>query len=75
MPVLDVTPTASVARQAIVRYLIDNVDHPSVSISDVICAVREVLPLCQLTDWELANHITRSASDAGFIIEFDTNSP
>ncbi|TPJ83289.1 hypothetical protein FJ492_24015 [Mesorhizobium sp. B2-5-4] len=74
MSPLGVTPT-SAARQAIVRYLIDNVDHPSVSISEVLHAVREVLPLCELTDWELADHIARSASDAGIIVEFDANMP
>ncbi|MEI9415809.1 hypothetical protein [Mesorhizobium sp. Cs1321R2N1] len=62
-------------RQAIVRYLIDNVDSPSVSLSEIIRAVRKMFPLCELTDWELGDHIARSAIDAGFAIEFDADVP
>ncbi|WP_244439943.1 hypothetical protein [Mesorhizobium metallidurans] len=58
-------------RLAIVRYLIDNVDHPSISISEVSHTVRRVFPLCELTDWELGHLIARSAIDAGFAIDFD----
>jgi hypothetical protein len=64
------TPTSSDVRQAIVRYLIDNVGRPSISISDVNQAVRETFPLCELTDWELGDLIARSAIDAGFSIDF-----
>lgn len=66
---------SSAIRQAIVRYLFDNVDSPSVSISEVICAVRAVFPLCELTDWELGDQIARSAIDAGFAVEFDAEVP
>ncbi|TPI48000.1 hypothetical protein FJW05_07995 [Mesorhizobium sp. B2-9-1] len=75
MPALVPTPTSSDVRQAIVRYLIDNVDNPSVAISGVIRAVRETSPLCQLTDWELRDQIARRAIDAGFVVEFDAQVP
>jgi hypothetical protein len=67
--------TSSDVRQAIVRYLIDNVDNPSVSISEVSRAVREIFPLCQFTDRELGDLIARSAIDAGFAIDFDAAAP
>ncbi|MBZ9798810.1 hypothetical protein [Mesorhizobium sp. ES1-4] len=62
-------------RQAVVRYLIDNVGNPSVSLSEMIHAARRMFPLCELTDWELGDHIARSAIDAGFSIEFDAEVP
>ncbi|MBA1139963.1 hypothetical protein [Mesorhizobium neociceri] len=71
MPALAQTPTVSDIRQAIVRYLIDNVGTPTISISEVNRAVRSTFSLCQLTDWELGDLIARSAIDAGFAIEFD----
>jgi hypothetical protein len=71
MPVLAQTPTLSDVRQAIVRYLIDNVDHPSISISEVSYVVKRMLPLCEFTDWELCDLIARSGIDAGFAIEFN----
>lgn len=70
MPELARTPTSSEVRQAIVRYLIDNVDRPCISISEANHAVRRVLLPCELTDWELSDLIARSAIDAGFAIEF-----
>ncbi|PTE08138.1 hypothetical protein C9427_22395 [Mesorhizobium helmanticense] len=75
MPALAQTPTLSDVRLAIVRYLIDNVDHPSVSISEVSHAVRRAFPLCELTDWELGDLIARSAIGAGFAIDFDATEP
>ncbi|PDQ21728.1 hypothetical protein CN311_07680 [Mesorhizobium sanjuanii] len=75
MSALAHTPASSDIRQAIVRYLLDNVDKPSVSISEGIFAVRELFPLCELTDWELGDHIARSAIDAGFGVEFDAHAP
>ena len=60
-------------RQAIVRHLIDNVDNPCVSISEVRDAVRRLFPLCDLTDWELGDLIARSAIEAGFAVEFDAS--
>ncbi len=71
MPALAQTPTASDVRQAIVRYLIDNVGRPCISICEVHRAVRRTFPLCELTDWELGDLVARSAIDAGFAIEFD----
>ncbi|TIX20437.1 MAG: hypothetical protein E5V35_32690 [Mesorhizobium sp.] len=71
MPALAQAPTSSDVRQAIVRYLIDNVDYPSVSISEAIRVMRKMFPLCEFTDWELGDLIARSAVDAGFAIEFD----
>ncbi|WP_245436052.1 hypothetical protein [Mesorhizobium tamadayense] len=68
-------PTSSDVRQAIVRYLIDNVDHPSVSISEAIRAMRKMFPLCEFTDWEFGDLIARSAIDARFAIEFDASKP
>ncbi|TPM25614.1 hypothetical protein [Mesorhizobium sp. B2-3-5] len=70
MPALAQTTAPADIRQEIVRYLIDNVDSPSVSVSEVIHAVRKRFPLCELTDWELGDHIARSAIDAGFAVEF-----
>lgn len=58
-------------RQAIVRYLIDGVVRPYISISEVSHAVRGIFPLCELTDWELGYLSARSAIDAGFAVEFD----
>ncbi|KAA3448945.1 hypothetical protein C7I87_19105 [Mesorhizobium sp. SARCC-RB16n] len=75
MPALAQRTAPTDVRQAIVRYLIDNVDSPSVSLSEVIRAVRRMFPLCELTDWELGDHIARSAIDAGFAIEFDAHVP
>ncbi|TPI65042.1 hypothetical protein FJ417_00200 [Mesorhizobium sp. B3-1-7] len=75
MPALAPMPVLSDHRLAIVRYLIDNVDNPSVSISEVIRAVRELFPLCELTDWELGDYIAQSAIDAGFVVEFDAKVP
>ena len=71
MPALGRTPTLSDIRQAIVRYLIDNVARPSISIAEVSHAVRQLLPLCELTDWELSDLIIRSATEAGFAIDLD----
>ncbi|RUU28230.1 hypothetical protein [Mesorhizobium sp. M6A.T.Ce.TU.016.01.1.1] len=71
MPALAQTPTLSDVRQAIVRYLIDNIGRPSISISEVNHSVRRMFPLCELTDWELGYLIARSAIDAGFAIDFD----
>ncbi|TPJ31618.1 MULTISPECIES: hypothetical protein [unclassified Mesorhizobium] len=75
MPALAQTLTASDVRQAIICYLIDKVDNSSVSISEVIRGLREMFPLCEMTDWELADYIARSAIDAGFAIEFDAGVP
>lgn len=75
MPALAQMPTLSDVRQAIVRYLIDNVGRPCISISEVSNAVRGILPLCELTDWELGDLIARSAIDAGFAVEFDAANP
>ncbi|ESZ18226.1 MULTISPECIES: hypothetical protein [unclassified Mesorhizobium] len=58
-------------RQAIVGYLIDHVDNPSVSIFEVTIAVREMFPHCELTDWQIGDLIARSAIDAGFVVDFD----
>ncbi|RWK50517.1 hypothetical protein [Mesorhizobium sp.] len=67
-------PNSLDVRQAIVRYLIDHVDNPSVSILQVTIAVRKMFPHCDLTDWELGDLIARSAIDAGFVIDFDAPS-
>jgi hypothetical protein len=75
MPALAQTPTVSDIRQAIVRTLIENVDNPSVSISEAASTVRGIFPLCGLTDWELGDLIARNAIDAGFAIEFDMADP
>lgn len=64
-------PNSLDVRQAIVRYLIDHVDNPSVSIVEVTIAVRKMFPLCELTDWQIGDLIARSAIDAGFAIDFD----
>ncbi|WP_287073598.1 hypothetical protein [Mesorhizobium sp.] len=64
-------PNSLDVRQAIVRYLIDHVDNPSVSIFEVTIAVRKMFPLCELTDWQIGDLIARSAIDAGFAIDFD----
>ncbi|UCI10753.1 hypothetical protein [Mesorhizobium sp. B1-1-8] len=69
------TPALSDYRLVIVRYLINKVDNPSVSISEVIRTVRALFPLCELTDWELGDYIARSAIDAGFVVEFDAEVP
>ncbi|MDX8457954.1 hypothetical protein [Mesorhizobium humile] len=69
------TLTSSEVRQTIIRYLLDNVENPSVSITEVIHAVRERFPLCELTDWELGDYIARAAIDAGFAVEFDAEVP
>lgn len=69
-------PTASPdIRQAIVLYLVDNVDDPSISLTEVVLAVRKTFPLCELTDWELGDLIARSAINAGFAVEFDAELP
>ncbi|UVC15523.1 hypothetical protein [Mesorhizobium onobrychidis] len=68
-------PNSLDVRQAIVRYLIDHVDNPSVSIVEVISAVRKMFPLCELTDWQIGDLIARSAIDAGFAVEFDAADP
>ncbi|MBZ9987879.1 hypothetical protein LB572_12335 [Mesorhizobium sp. BH1-1-5] len=65
------TATSSDVRQAVVRYLLDRVDNPSISIADAVDAIREMFPLCELTDWQLGDHIARAAIDAGFVVEFD----
>ncbi|TJX04836.1 MAG: hypothetical protein E5X43_04890 [Mesorhizobium sp.] len=67
-------PNSLDVRQAIVGYLIDHVDNPSVSILQVTIAVRKMFPHCDLTDWELGDLIARSAIDAGFVIDFDAPS-
>ncbi|RWP15161.1 hypothetical protein [Mesorhizobium sp.] len=64
-------PNSLDVRQAIVRYLIDHVDNPSVSIFEVTIAARKMFPLCELTDWQIGDLIARSAIDAGFAIDFD----
>jgi len=69
------TPTSSDVRKTIVCHLIANIDNPSVSMSEVIRAVRETYPFCELTDWELGDLIARSAIDAGFAIELDAAVP
>jgi len=66
---------SSNVRQAIVRYLLDHVESPSVSMAEAIRTVRERFPLCELTDWELGDYIARSAIDAGFVVEFDAEVP
>ncbi|RWN66507.1 MAG: hypothetical protein EOR99_15165 [Mesorhizobium sp.] len=75
MPARAQTPTLSDVRQAIVRYLIDNIGRPSISISEVNHSVRRMFPLCELTDWELGDLIARRAIDAGFAIDFDATEP
>ncbi|MBZ9886051.1 hypothetical protein LB535_27315 [Mesorhizobium sp. CA10] len=75
MPALTQTTASSDIRRAIVLYLIDNVENPSVSVSEVIFAVRKMFPLCELTDWELGDQIARRAIDAGFVVEFDAQLP
>ncbi|RWK39542.1 hypothetical protein [Mesorhizobium sp.] len=64
-------PNSLDIRRAIVGYLIDHVDNPSVSIFEVTNAVREMFPLCDLTDWQIGDLIAKSAIDAGFGIDFD----
>ncbi|RWO19133.1 hypothetical protein [Mesorhizobium sp.] len=64
-------PNSLDVRQAIVGYLIDHVDNPSVSIFEVTIAVREMFPHCELTDWQIGDLIARSAIDAGFVVDFD----
>ncbi|TIL32151.1 hypothetical protein [Mesorhizobium sp.] len=64
-------PNSLDVRQAIVGYLIDHVDNPSVSIFEVTIAVREMFPCCELTDWQIGDLIARSAIDAGFVVDFD----
>lgn len=75
MPALTQTPTFSDVRQAIICYLIDNIGSPSISISEVSHIVRRMLPLCELTDWQLGDLIIQSAIDAGFAIELDGVGP
>ncbi|MBZ9760537.1 hypothetical protein LB553_06550 [Mesorhizobium sp. CA8] len=69
------TTASSDIRRAIVLYLIDNVDDPSISLTEVVLAVRKTFPLCELTDWELGDLIARSAINAGFAVEFDAELP
>ncbi|RWN62968.1 MAG: hypothetical protein EOS00_03635 [Mesorhizobium sp.] len=64
-------PNSLDIRQAIVGYLIDHVDNPSVSIFEVTIAVRQMFPHCELTDWQIGDLIAPSAIDAGFAIDFD----
>ncbi|ESY64105.1 hypothetical protein NKI20_32495 [Mesorhizobium sp. M0830] len=75
MSALTQTPTFSDVRWAVVCYLIDNIGSPSISISEVSHTVRRMLPLCELTDWELRDLIAQSAIDAGFAIEVDPQDP
>ncbi|MBZ9743223.1 MULTISPECIES: hypothetical protein [unclassified Mesorhizobium] len=72
MPAVAQTAFSDV-RQAIVRYLLDNVDNPSISISEAVHAMRAMFPLCEFTDWQLGDQVARAAIDAGFAIEFDAN--
>ncbi|RVA35953.1 hypothetical protein EN935_03320 [Mesorhizobium sp. M7D.F.Ca.US.004.03.1.1] len=64
-------PNTSKIRQAIVSCLIGNVDHPCISIADVLHSLRKTLPLDEHTDRELEDVIALIAVDAGFAIEFD----
>ncbi|RWO51835.1 hypothetical protein [Mesorhizobium sp.] len=75
MSALEQKPNSVDVRKAIVQYLIDHVRNPSVSIFEVISAVRKTFPLCELTDWQIGDLIARSAIDAGFAIEFDAADP
>ncbi|RWO02292.1 hypothetical protein [Mesorhizobium sp.] len=75
MSALEQKPNSVDVRKAIVQYLIDHVRNPSVSIFEVISAVRKMFPLCELTDWQIGDLIARSAIDAGFAIEFDAADP
>jgi hypothetical protein len=75
MVALAPTLTSPDVRQSIVRYLLDHVESPSVSMAEAIHAVRERFARCELTDWELGDYIARSAIDAGFAVEFDAEVP
>ncbi|MEI9405695.1 hypothetical protein [Mesorhizobium argentiipisi] len=66
---------SSDVRQAIVRYLLDNVDNPCISIAEGVQIMREMFPLCELTDWQLGDLIARAAIDAGFAVDFDAEVP
>ena len=68
-------PNTSQIRQAIVSCLIGNVDHPCISIADVLHSLRKTFPLDQHTDRELEDLIALIAVDAGFAIEFDGSAP
>lgn len=37
--------------------------------------MREMFPLCELTDWQLGDLIARAAIDAGFAVDFDAEVP
>ncbi|MEI9405896.1 hypothetical protein [Mesorhizobium argentiipisi] len=65
------TAISSDVRQAIVRYLLDNVDNPCISIAEAVHVMREMFPLCELTEWQLGDLIARAAIDAAFAVEFD----
>jgi len=69
--VLQQKPNRSQIRQAIVSCLIGNVDHPCISIADILHSLRKTFPLDQHTDRELEDLIALIAVDAGFAIEFD----
>jgi hypothetical protein len=69
--VSDQKPNTSQIRQAIVSCLIGNVDHPCISIADVLDSLRKTLLLYEHTDRELEDLIALIAVDAGFAIEFD----
>jgi hypothetical protein len=69
--VSDQKPNTSKIRQAIVSRLICDVDHPCISIANVLHRLRKTLPLDEHTDRELKDFIALIAVDAGFAIEFD----
>jgi len=75
MPALEQTPTSTDVRAPIVRYLLDEVDNPCISITEAVSAVRRTVPFCGLADWQLGELIARIAIDAGFAIEFNWNDP
>lgn len=67
----DQKPNTLQIRQAIVSCLIGNVDHPGISIANVLDSLRKTLLLDQHTDREIEDLIALIAVDAGFAIEFD----
>jgi len=58
-------------RQAVMRYLSERLDDPTISTDEAVKTLRQRLPECALTDREIIDLIAKKAAEAGFNINFD----
>lgn len=62
---------SEIIHQIVVKYLMERLAAGTISIEEAVKTLRVSSPKCTLTNCEIADLITESAIDAGFVVRFE----